>query len=233
MTVPALLLDYNGTLADDEALQAEIWVDAFAAFGIGYRADSYFAHHVGLADPDVVAAVTQAAGRPINAEAGGALIADRRRRYVEAVLRTRPVKPGSVRLLRRLDAERVPWCIVSAAARAEIEAGLRASGLDPHGITIVAIDDVRRPKPDPEAHRLALRRLGRAAAEAWAVEDSAAGIAAARGAGLRVVGTGTSLPPRVLEGLVDLVSPVDAALLDAVTSWTASSPSALTACSTS
>jgi HAD superfamily hydrolase (TIGR01509 family) len=213
---PALLLDYNGTLADDEALQAQVWIDTFAAYGISYSTDTYFAHHVGLADPDVVAAALDDAASTREPEVAAALISDRRRRYIEAVRRAPPVTRGSVELLRRLDEEGVPWCIVSGAARAEIEAGLSASGIDPHPVAIVAVDDVRRPKPDSEAHRLALARLGRSAPDAWAVEDSKAGIAAARGAGLRVVGTGSSLPPSLLARLTDLVSRVDATLLDAV-----------------
>ena len=73
--------------------------------------------------------------------------------------------------MQRLDDERVPWCIVSAAARVEIEAGLSASGVDPRDVGIVAVDDVQRPKPDPQGHRLGLARLGRSTEDAWAVED--------------------------------------------------------------
>lgn len=50
-------------------------------------------------------------------------------------------------------------------------------------------EDVERKKPDPEAYRLALSRLDLPAAEVLAIEDSANGVAAARGAGLAVLVT--------------------------------------------
>ncbi len=49
---------------------------------------------------------------------------------------------------------------------------------------VVAGEDVTRKKPDPEAYRLALYRLGLQAGEAVAVEDSQNGVEAAAAAGL-------------------------------------------------
>ena len=53
--------------------------------------------------------------------------------------------------------------------------------------TVVTREDAARPKPAPDLYAEALRRLGLVADDAVAVEDSANGVAAARGAGLRVV----------------------------------------------
>jgi len=49
---------------------------------------------------------------------------------------------------------------------------------------VVTGDDVRRLKPEPDVYLRALRELGRPAAQALAVEDSALGLRAARAAGL-------------------------------------------------
>jgi sugar-phosphatase len=59
-------------------------------------------------------------------------------------------------------------------------AGLRAPAL------MVTADDVERTKPAPDPYALAVRRLGVGAAHALAIEDSASGVLAARGAGLDV-----------------------------------------------
>jgi putative hydrolase of the HAD superfamily len=56
---------------------------------------------------------------------------------------------------------------------------------------IVCRDDVTRTKPDPELYRRAIERLGVTPSEALALEDSANGIAAAKGAGLRCVAVPT------------------------------------------
>jgi putative hydrolase of the HAD superfamily len=65
---------------------------------------------------------------------------------------------------------------------------LQRLGLHDHFDVIVCRDDVSgRAKPQPDVYQLALGKLGVAAAEALAVEDSRNGVLAARAAGLRVV----------------------------------------------
>jgi beta-phosphoglucomutase-like phosphatase (HAD superfamily) len=51
---------------------------------------------------------------------------------------------------------------------------------------IICGEDVAAKKPDPEAYLLALKRLGMAATECCAIEDSRNGLLAARAAGLEV-----------------------------------------------
>ncbi|MCX5932836.1 MAG: HAD-IA family hydrolase [Cyanobacteria bacterium] len=53
----------------------------------------------------------------------------------------------------------------------------------------ICAEDVAAKKPDPEAYRLALQRLGLEPGEAVALEDSPAGLAAATAAGLRCLVT--------------------------------------------
>ena len=52
---------------------------------------------------------------------------------------------------------------------------------------LVTGDEVRRPKPDPEAYQRALWQLGVRAVDALAIEDSALGLRAAAAAGLTTV----------------------------------------------
>lgn len=52
----------------------------------------------------------------------------------------------------------------------------------------VCAEDVDHIKPDPECYVKALSLLGVAAHETFAVEDTVAGVQAARGAGLAVIG---------------------------------------------
>jgi beta-phosphoglucomutase-like phosphatase (HAD superfamily) len=56
------------------------------------------------------------------------------------------------------------------------------------------VDDIARSKPDPEGYLLALHLLGVDASEAVAVEDSEAGVAAAKAAGLYCAAVATTLP---------------------------------------
>jgi beta-phosphoglucomutase-like phosphatase (HAD superfamily) len=87
---------------------------------------------------------------------------------------------------------RVRLGIATTTSRSNVEALLRAQlgadwqdGFD----AIVCGEDVARKKPDPAVYLEALRRLGIGPDGAVAVEDSPAGVAAARAAGIGVVVT--------------------------------------------
>jgi beta-phosphoglucomutase-like phosphatase (HAD superfamily) len=86
--------------------------------------------------------------------------------------------------------------IVSGARRAEIDLVLSRTGLARYFEAIVAAEDVPACKPDPAGYRAAHAALERrqpvALARCLAIEDSHAGLGAARAAGLPCVTLTTS-----------------------------------------
>jgi HAD superfamily hydrolase (TIGR01509 family) len=96
-------------------------------------------------------------------------------------------RPGAVDLLRRLSAL-TPLAVASNAPRRHLLAGLRRTGLEDAFAVTLGIDDVREPKPAPDLYLEACRLLGAAPALSTALEDSPPGVAAARVAGLSVIG---------------------------------------------
>jgi sugar-phosphatase len=63
---------------------------------------------------------------------------------------------------------------------------------------IVAADDVTMCKPSPEPYLTAAHRLGVDPRAAVAIEDSAAGLVAARAAGMRTIALTTTSAPHLL-----------------------------------
>jgi HAD superfamily hydrolase (TIGR01509 family) len=113
-----------------------------------------------------------------------------------------PVFAGARELVRALAAE-VPLGIASGARRDEIEAILAGLGLREAFQAIVGAEDAERTKPDPApyleaARRLADRTPGLEPSQCIAFEDTMAGIAAALGAGMKVVGVAHSYPAEKL-----------------------------------
>jgi sugar-phosphatase len=92
--------------------------------------------------------------------------------------------PGAATLLASLPPE--AWTIVTSAGRALAEARLLRAGL-PLPRLLVSADDVTRGKPDPEPYTTAARQLGCPPHRCVVVEDAPAGVAAGRGAGMRVI----------------------------------------------
>lgn len=92
-----------------------------------------------------------------------------------------------------------PVAIVSGALRDEIALGLEVLGVTDAVAKIVAAEDTARSKPDPEGYFLGIaalaERIGRRSAEqALVIEDSIAGVEAAKAAKLTCVAVGHSYP---------------------------------------
>lgn len=105
-----------------------------------------------------------------------------------------PARPGIARLVAEaIDAGYV-LAVASTSAERSVRAVLEhAVGADAAaGFRVFAGDIVPAKKPAPDIYLLALRELGLAPAEAVAIEDSANGLRAALGAGIRTVVTVSS-----------------------------------------
>lgn len=80
---------------------------------------------------------------------------------------------------------------------------------------VVAAEDVERGKPDPEGYLRGLRLLpaGTAPSDVLVLEDSEAGIAAAKTAGMHVVAVTGTLPPERLRAADELAESITPELL--------------------
>jgi mannitol-1-/sugar-/sorbitol-6-phosphatase len=85
------------------------------------------------------------------------------------------------------------WAVVTSARRELALQHLALGGL-PVPRTLVTAEDTARGKPDPAGYRLAARLLHVSPGNCLAVEDSPAGVRAARIAGMVVLGLTTSYP---------------------------------------
>ncbi|MFD9940094.1 HAD family hydrolase [Nonomuraea sp. NPDC059023] len=100
--------------------------------------------------------------------------------------------PGAAELVRKVAAYGSPIGLVTSAGRAWAELRLEQVGVRGLIREIVAAEDVAVGKPDPAGFLLGAERLGADPADCVVFEDSLAGIAAAKAAGMRCVGVATS-----------------------------------------
>jgi HAD superfamily hydrolase (TIGR01509 family) len=113
--------------------------------------------------------------------------------------------PGVLDLLAALRARGVPLGLATNSGREFATRALRAAGLYERFDTVISAEDVARPKPAPDVYLEAAARLAADPAECVALEDSETGVAAARAAGMIVVGV-PSFPGIALEA-AHLVAP--------------------------
>jgi len=95
------------------------------------------------------------------------------------------VMPGAVDAVRAIPAGR--WCVVTSGTRRLATARLQLAGI-PLPAVLITADDVVHGKPHPEPYLKAAELLGFAPAECLVIEDAFAGIRAAQGAGMKVIG---------------------------------------------
>jgi HAD superfamily hydrolase (TIGR01509 family) len=205
----AVIFDFNGTLSQDEPILCEIFVELFAEHGKPMSAQEYFDELAGLSDPEVVRTWLGREHPDVDE-----VIRERIVRYRAAVADGSSI-PDEVRAAVRDAAERVPVAIVSGAAREEIEPVLEAAGLRAAFTVLVSSDDVERGKPEPDGYVRALELLDGdlAPADALVFEDTEAGIAAAKAAGMRCIAVLGTLAPERLAAADEIVERIDVPLL--------------------
>ena len=209
MRARAVIFDFNGTLSHDEPILLAIFQELFAEYGRPLSAEEYFDELAGRSDPEIVR-TWLGADHP----AVGEVIARRADRYRELAADGSTV-PEEVREAVRYAAERVPAAVVSGAARAEIEPVLEAAGLAGHVRVVVAAEDVPLGKPAPDGYLRALELLGGGidAADLVVFEDTEAGVAAAKAAGIRCIAVLGTLAPERLAAADEIVPALDVRLM--------------------
>jgi HAD superfamily hydrolase (TIGR01509 family) len=208
VSVSAVVFDFNGTLSDDEPVLCEIFMHLFAEHGRPMSAQEYFDHLAGLSDPEIVTTWLGEDHPDVRA-----VIGERERRYRAAAADGSTIHEH-VREAVRYAAERVPLAICSGAARAEIEPVIVSAGIADYFRTVVSSDDVVHGKPDPEGYVKTLELLEVDPARAAVFEDTEAGVASARAAGVgRVLAMRTTLEPHRLAAADELIDRLDVAVM--------------------
>lgn len=106
--------------------------------------------------------------------------------------------PGAVEFVRALHGRKIPLGVGSSAPRENIEVCLAALELREAFSVVVSGSEVARGKPAPDIFLTVAERLGAEPSRCVVFEDAPAGVAAARAAGMRVVGLLTAHPPSAL-----------------------------------
>lgn len=207
---PATLFDYNGVLANDETVHLAAFQDALQPLGISLTEADYWQKYLGFDDVGAFGAILMDSGRPLDAELIGELVEAKRPLYRARAEASLPLFPGASDLIRRRAAVG-PVGIVSGALRDEIDLGIDALGVRELIMSVVAAEDTRASKPDPHGYLLGIEALSQRIAptqaqRALVIEDSLAGIEAAKLAGLPCIAVGHSYPEaELLAAGADLV----------------------------
>ena len=189
--IEAVVFDLDGVLIQSEELWNEVREQLAQERGGRYDAQAQ-RDMMGMSSPEWSRYMHEVVGLPESPdEIMGEVVALMEARYREEL----PLIAGAVEAVERL-AVRWPLGLASSSNRVLIDLVLELSGLNRFFKATVSSEEVARGKPAPDVYLEACRRLGVEPTRAAAVEDSHAGIASAKAAGMRVVAIpNPSFPP--------------------------------------
>jgi HAD superfamily hydrolase (TIGR01509 family) len=181
----AVVFDNDGLLLDTESVWTRAEQDLFERYGLEFTLE-HKQELVGTSAAIAGGILERSLEQPRRAEELieelNALVIAELEHGVEAMV-------GARELLHRLKEVGIPIGLVSNSPIRFVERSLEIVGFHDRFDVVLSAHEVSAPKPSPEPYLEACRRLGvEAGPEVIALEDSPTGVAAARAAGLTVIG---------------------------------------------
>jgi HAD superfamily hydrolase (TIGR01509 family) len=190
----AIIFDMDGVIVDSEPLHQKAFETLFEELGKKHDHGVVFSDYYGRSDGALLRDFIDKHKLPLEMED----LSARKLKYFLGYLRERrPVFQELHALVPEL-AKVYKLAVATSSSHHVADVVMEISGLGPHFNIIVAREDVRFPKPDPEVYFTTARKLGVRPSTCCVIEDSVHGIQSAKMAGMTCIGLTTSLPPETL-----------------------------------
>jgi beta-phosphoglucomutase len=208
MSLKAVLFDFNGVIIRDEPLHEKLIEQLLLEENLRPKPGEFRQFCLGRSDRACLQDLFNSRGRVLSEANLDDLIARKARAYQEELEQVSPlpIYPGVQDLIFTVRASQLKLAIVSGALRSEITFVLEQAQLSEAFSVIVSGDDAITSKPEPDGYLLAVEQLNQqhpnlnlTPADCLVIEDTFAGIAAAKRAGIPVVGVANSYPFHMLQ----------------------------------
>jgi HAD superfamily hydrolase (TIGR01509 family) len=197
--VEAVVFDCDGLLLRTEDCWTRAEEELFARYGRAFGPDEKRAL-IGTSSTTGSRVLERLLDQPGRADELGLELLE----LVERLLLEEAVAfPGAAELVAAVRERGMPVGVASNTPGMLLRGALACAGMLQEFAAIVAADEVAEPKPSPDVYLRACELLGAKPSRSVALEDSPTGVAAARGAGMYVIGV-PSFPGVTLEA--DLVA---------------------------
>lgn len=208
MSLKAVLFDFNGVIINDEPLHQRLIEQLLIEENLTLKPGEYQKVCLGRSDRSCLRDLLNSRGRVVKEDYLTQLLKKKAQEYALEIekIEKLPLYPGLEDLISQMLKLNCKLGLVSGAIRTEIELVLERSNLTEYFQVIVAGDDITTSKPEPDGYLLAVERLNQEypdlnlqASECLVIEDTLAGIQAAKGAGMQVVGIANTYPFHMMQ----------------------------------
>jgi HAD superfamily hydrolase (TIGR01509 family) len=181
--VGALIFDFDGVIADSEAIANTVLAETVSELGHPTTLDQALTRYMGRRWSEVITEIEAAIGRPLPDNFSDQLKLATLERFRTDLKEV----SGATDFIRRF--AHLPRCIASSSSIDRLQLCLSVLGLQAEfGSHVYSADMVARGKPHPDIFLYAASKLGVKPNECLVIEDRAGGIRAAIAAGMTVVG---------------------------------------------
>jgi beta-phosphoglucomutase len=208
MSLKAVLFDFNGVIINDERIHLQLIDQILIEENLQPQKDKERQASLGRSDRACFQELLYNRGRVVSEEYITQLLHRKAQAYTLELekLEKLPLYSGLDDLIFQVRSRNLKIGLVSGAIRKEIDLVLERANLAEHFSVIVAGDDITTSKPKPDGYLLAVERLNQKypdlnlqPQECLAIEDTPAGIQAAKRAHMQVVGVANTYPFHMLQ----------------------------------
>jgi beta-phosphoglucomutase len=211
----AVIFDFDGVIADSEALHLRAFNEVLAPFGLEITAKDYYKTYLGLTDADCFKELMKK-HRKIFGDTGVETLMTKKKNAFGKLAKTEAdIIDGVREFLEMLRTNKILMAICSGALLGEIELILEGATLSDYFDVIVSAEQVKRGKPYPDGFLLALKKLNEnskeeiRAKQCIVVEDSHWGLEAAKKAAMHTIAVTNSYDAKQLSMAEKIVSRLD------------------------
>lgn len=198
-----ILFDFNGVIINDEPIHLKLIEEILLGENLRPSVAEFQQVCLGRSDRACLREILSRRGRVVSDEYLDKLIESKTQGYRQRLekLEVLPIYPEIKGFLPKLQEKGFKIGLVTGALRSEVNLVLEQAGITNYFSVIVAADDVKASKPQPDGYLLAVERFNRLdfnvrlqPSECLVIEDTPAGIQAAKKAGMQVVGIANTYP---------------------------------------
>ncbi len=198
MKYKCVIFDNDGVLVDSEAISNRVLVEMAASVGVTLALDDAIENFSGVS----MASTLDYLKAHATTEFPDDFEEQFRRRTFELFKTDLKPVDGVALVLKKLERAGIPFCVASSGPHEKIKLSLTTTRLLPHFANrIFSSYDINSWKPQPEIFLYAAREMGFQPDECVVVEDSLAGVKAAKAGGFEVFAYGNRTNQLKLEEL--------------------------------